>query len=328
MALVRATSVAVAKPAPTPVSKDVKYGAAMTFQQFIALSVYLKKFDTIKEVSATPYFSKLKPESDIDLESIKKWMVNGWNTERILCANTDIINIQENYFALQWSFPQAYYSSFMLTLAFMKANGQNTTSHAGIIKKFGDFSKQGKYPPFISFYQDGTEKNPTYHNIQKFPTKATIALDASCMKSCQTQICRFLSGTRIKKLKEKRNEKEVRKLFKKSCGKKNKDSLNQADWQQISDKIGVTTIMNLLYRKRIKSNYQDIDTYNYEELKADFIHNCLKRVVKELNLIHECYLYKTIGDANYIRIFQEYVKGKEIPFLEKRMEIINNNLYQ
>ena len=49
---------AAAVPAPTipTASKNIKYVAAMTFQQFIALSVYLKKFDTIKEVLATPYF--------------------------------------------------------------------------------------------------------------------------------------------------------------------------------------------------------------------------------------------------------------------------------
>ena len=119
---------AAAVPAPTipTASKNIKYVAAMTFQQFIALSVYLKKFDTIKEVLATPYFFRLKPATGFDLELVRKWMVNGRNTERILYANTDIINVQENYFALQWSFPQAYYSAFMLALAFMHGNGQHT----------------------------------------------------------------------------------------------------------------------------------------------------------------------------------------------------------
>jgi len=64
-------------------------------------------------------------------DEVRKWATNGWNTERILRLTADLLPSDQLENALQWAFPQAYYSVFALTLALYKTTGQTETSHAG-----------------------------------------------------------------------------------------------------------------------------------------------------------------------------------------------------
>lgn len=308
---------------------DVSKSAEMTFKQFLALTGYLKQFDCIEEVKKVKYFQKIKGHKNlISTEKAKIWIFNSWNTERILRVTSNMISIDENYFALQWSFPQAYYSIYCLTLAFLQLDGHNVDNHAKVALKFGEYIEQQKYPKHISFYQTGTKKNPLYVNITKYPSKNSLSFDYKNIESCQTQICQFLNGTREKLLDSKRNDKNIKSKFQTGKGnsKREKIHLNESEWEMVSKHIGITHILNLLYRKRIKSNYQNIDTFNYKDLKAKFIHNCLISITNHINLIHECYICKMIGDSNYIDLYNEFSKGKNIPFLDKRMEKITNNI--
>lgn len=309
-------------------SDNIQYGAEMTFKQFIALTNYLKFHDLIEETKSNSYFNRVTIGKNINPDDVKKWIFNGWNTERILRANDKYLEIGDNYFALQWSFPQAYYSVFMLTLAYMTLNGQNTTSHAGIMDKFSEYAVQGKYPKAISFHCKGTKKNPEFIHISKYPSTTTLELDHQSKESCETQICQFLNSTRKILLDEKRNDKNVAKTFitGKGKNKRQKTKLSENEWQIVADKIKETNILHLLYRKRIKSNYREIDSFTYENLKADYIHKSLIGIVKSLNFVHEMYIYKMIGSDKYLEFYQEYTKGRELDFLDRRIEKINNEI--
>jgi uncharacterized protein (UPF0332 family) len=309
-------------------SDKIQYGAEMTFKQFIALTNYLKFHDLIAETKSNYYFNKVTIAKNVNPDEVKKWIFNGWNTERILRANDKYLEIGDNYFALQWSFPQAYYSVFMLTLAYMTLNGQTTTSHAGIMDKFSEYAVQGKYPKTISFHCKGTKKNPEFVHIKKYPSSTTLELDHQSKESCETQICQFLNSTRQILLDEKRNDKNVAKSFTTGKGKnkKQKRNLSESEWQIVANKIKETNILHLLYRKRIKSNYREIDSFTYENLKADYIHKSLIGIVKNLNFVHEMYIYKMIGSDKYLEFYQEYTKGKELDFLDRRIEKINNEI--
>lgn len=303
---------------------EYQFEAEMTFKQFLALTNYFKFHDLVAETKNNFYFKRVSVAKNIDPNSVKKWIFNGWNTERMLRATDKYLKIEENYFALQWSFPQAYYSVYMLTLAYLTLNGQNTNTHTGIMDKFSEFASSGKYPKAISFHCKGTKKNPEFINIQKFPSNSTLSLDHESKESCETQICQFLNATRQILLEEKRNDKNVAILFTTGKGsrKKIKKSLSEEDWKVIANKVKETNILHLLYRKRIKSNYKDIDSFNTESIRADYIHKSLIGIVKNLNLVHEMYICKMIGQETFSRFYEEYTKGIEIPFLYKRNQKI------
>ncbi len=210
----------------------------------------------------------------------------------------------------------------------MTLNGQNTTSHVGIMDKFSEYAVQRKYPKTISFHCKGTKKNPEFVHIKKYPSTTTLELDHQSEESCETQICQFLNSTRQILLDEKRNDKNVAKSFTTGKGKnkKQKKNLLESEWQIVANKIKETNVLHLLYRKRIKSNYREIDSFTYADLKADYIHKSLIGIVKNLNFIHEMYIYKMIGSDKYLDFYQEYTKGKELDFLDRRIENINNEI--
>ena len=307
--------------------KKISFGAEMTLQQFLALDNYLKSYDTIKEVLNTKEFHNLKLEGGVDVIDIKKNIFNGWNTERILRANNELLNNKDNYFVLQWSFPQAYYSVYMFTLSYLYLIGLTNTapSHSGIMRKFGKLVKSDKYPKMISFYIEGSKKNLGFKNITKQYSMNSIEFNQNSIDSCQTKICQFLKATRQIDLVQRRNHYKTARVYKTKKGQR-KTNLNQREWEEISKQMGVTNILHLLYRKRIKSNYREIKSFMYEGIEASQIHKNLVGIVNELNLIHECYIYKLIGRNKFLDFYKEYSNMKKISFLDKRIEMIKNGI--
>jgi uncharacterized protein (UPF0332 family) len=305
-----------------------QYKAEMTFRQFVALTNYIKFHDLEDQIIKNSYFQKVSVAKNINPGIVKKWIFNGWNTERMLRATDEYVKIEDNSFALQWSFPQAYYSVFMLTLAYMTLNGQNTNTHSGIMDKFSEFATSGKYPQAISFCCKGTKKIPEYVNIKKHPSNSSLSFNHDSKESCETQICQFLNTTRQILLDEKRHDKNIASLFTtgKGANKKTKKRLSESDWTIIAGKIKETNLLHLLYRKRIKSNYRDIDTFNNEFIKATNIHKSLIDIVKNMNYIHEMYICKMIGIEMFDSFYKEYSRGNEINFLKTRKDFIFNSL--
>jgi uncharacterized protein (UPF0332 family) len=305
---------------------DLFFSAETNYKQFLAIASYFRHFDSLSLISELDYFNNtLRKSPTCQIIEIRKWLMNSWNTERILRANTDWLETDNNYFILQWSYPQAYYAAFASTLAFFKTVGHQTESHSGVIKKFGELVAENKYPKDISFCCHGTKTNISYLNINCTGSPASYELNIFDINSVQNKICQFLKTTRRLQLDEKRNDKNVKGRFKTKKGH-DKLVLKEKEWKQISDMVSFTSLLNLLYRKRIKANYQNVDTFNYEGLKTKEINKCLVNIINRINLIHETMIYKAIGFNDFTKIYQAFTKGKEVKYLDERFSNINNFL--
>jgi hypothetical protein len=193
--------------------------------------------------------------------------------------------------------------------------------------QFGNLVKYNWYPKSISFYSDGVKNNFTVKNISDDKNINSIDFDPNSIQSCERQINQFLKSTREIDLFVERDDKNVKKKYKNRKGE-NKKRLNEKEWGQISKSIGNTTILHLLYRKRIKSNYKNIDTFTSGENQSKKIHESLIEIVNKLNFIHECYIYKTIGSKKFMEFYDEFMRQGKIPFLEERIELIKNTLHK
>ncbi|GAB1441571.1 hypothetical protein MASR2M39_04050 [Ignavibacteriales bacterium] len=87
-------------------------------------------------------------------------------------------------------------------------------------------------------------------------------------------ISSFLKSTHNEKVDSKAEQKR------KDTGRK---KLKGNDWEEIARKSGKTTIISLLYRKRMKSNYWEIDTYLHPALDAVLLFQCVLTIVNGLN---------------------------------------------
>lgn len=199
-----------------------------------------------------------------------------------------------------------------------KSIGYTEMSHTAVLKKYATKMTENKLPESISLCCNGTYKNFQYHNIT-LPQNidSHMELDTKNSETIDHHICQFLRATRKLRLKEKAPKMN----FKTKTGKKRK-SLNQDNWKQVSNSIGPTSLMDFLYRKRIKGNYQDIETYNCPYFDGESVLMNLINVVDRLNLTNESYLAKAIGFQNYKNIAENHLGKVQNGLLQKRIVVI------
>jgi uncharacterized protein (UPF0332 family) len=297
-------------------NQELWFRAEMTHRQFASLSHKLVSADIENEIINLDFFAnKLEKAKHLNLDEIEKWLKNSWNTENVLIQNKSIIENTGQSFAMQWAFPQAYYSTFGSLLAHFKALGYTQESHTAVLKNFSSLVEQNKFPESICFYCTGGKKNYNYINIVKPNDVAPMDFDINSMKTIDNHICQFLKATREIKLDDKAPDLK----FKNGKGQRRK-KLSPAMWQQVSNALGHTTIMDLLYRKRIKANYQDIDTFSSTQFKGLEVLTNLSAVVSRLNLINETYIAKAIGLDNYEIMLSRHLKRVNNDTVRARFE--------
>jgi hypothetical protein len=276
---------------------DADYAAEMTNRQFAALRIRLDRTQLSRELTALLRRAPSRPAKNYREDEVRKWATNGWSTERILQLSAEWLPREQLGNALQWAFPQAYYSAFALILALYKTTGQTETTHTAVLRHFGNQVATGGYPACLAFSATGG-KTIAFDGTAKAPASSTIAFEPSDRDSVNTQIAQFLKGTREKELEERRNEKSFKKSFMTKSGKPKK-RLTVAEWSRVSAGLGRTSLLSLLYRKRIKSNFGDIDTFLNPNIDAAPLFNDLIHVVACLNFTHELMIAQAIGLPAY-----------------------------
>jgi len=296
---------------------ETDFAARMTSNQFSALGIKVKLENIITELKSLEYFNNLK-EKEFNEKIISTRLKNSWSTENVLRSIKDLYDDDQIIFTLQWAFPQAYYSVFMSFCAYLNMINTELDNHSKVIKKFGEFIEQGKYPDSISFYASGV-KPIDFHNISKSHALSSIHFDPFDEKSVDTQTCQFLKATREIDLNNKKTN--MKSAFK-TKRNKTKKSLSRLDWEKVSHSLGLTTVLSLLYRKRIKSNYDNIDTFVSPDIDPIGTFNSLIKVVNSLNFINESYISKLLNINKLKEIFNGCAL-KEKPFIQERLEIIS-----
>ena len=297
-------------------NQELWFRAEMTHRQFASLSHKLVSADIENEIINLDFFvNRLEKAKNINLDEVEKWLKNSWNTENVLIQNKSIIENTGQSFAMQWAFPQAYYSTFGSLLAHFKALGYTQESHTAALKNFSMLVEQKKFPESICFYCTGGKKNYEYVNIVKPDDVASMDFDTGNIKTIDNHICQFLKATREIKLDDKAPDLK----FKNGKGQRRK-KLSPAMWQQVSNALGHTTIMDLLYRKRIKANYQDIDTFSSTQFKGIEVLTNLSAVINRLNLVNETYIAKAIGFDNYEAMLNRHLKKVNNETVKTRFE--------
>lgn len=297
-------------------NQELWFRAEMTHRQFASLSHKLVSADIENEIINLDFFvNRLEKAKNLNLDEVEKWLKNSWNTENVLIQNKSIIENTGQSFAMQWAFPQAYYSTFGSLLAHFKAIGYTQESHTAVLKNFSSLVEQNKFPESICFYCTGGKKNYGYVNIVKPNDVASMDFDPGNTKTIDNHICQFLKATREIKLDDKASDLK----FKNGKGQRRK-KLSPAMWQQVSNALGHTTIMDLLYRKRIKANYQDIDTFSSTQFKGLEVLTNLSAVVSRLNLINETYIAKAVGLDNYEAMLNRHLKKVNNDTVKTRFE--------
>lgn len=277
---------------------------AQTVQrQLQALAYTLKSAQWDSEFSKNLFFAKrIKKSQGANIATVRKLMINGWNTEYLLSINQNIVDQSGRAFVLHWAFPQAYYSVFGTLLAHFHTLGYSQDSHQGALRRFAQLVTENKLPAPVSVHCHGSHKQLTFYGVQPCNKPDHNYLNLLDKESIEHQICQCLKSTRKLKLMEKKDDLKL-----KTKAGKEKKSLSEDDWIMVSEKLGPTTILDFLYRKRIKSNYGEIDSYISEDFAGGSqILICLRDIVYWLNFVNEVYTAKAIGWRAFESLYAQY----------------------
>lgn len=284
------------------------------FNHFFALQYHLLSDSERFNLRRVDYFNKLTLRNPtFDIDQCKKLLWNAWSTEHALRLALKLDNIEYYRFSLHWSFPQAYYSIYLAMTALQHSQGTDSDNHEKSIKVFGNSVKDGHYPAAISFYCQGLHEHFTFHGLplfNGFPQAFNGLPKIDSLDMAHVQIAKFLASTRKRNAEHKRErcEEAKDKRFMTKAGEFRK-AFKAEHWNMLYTTIPQTTLLNMLYRLRIKANYRDIESFLHADIDFKGFCEALVALVDYMNFVHEAYLMKVIGKAKYEAILTAFPIG-------------------
>ena len=187
--------------------------------------------------------SPIQANTTLNPSEVEANLKIAWNTEYLLSINhgdSELVRINN-----QWSPIQAYYAVYsgMEALSY-GIDGNHAGSHVKAMRKCSDFLVKLGFTPWDKAYTGPRGKSKTKHNPLNFPS--SLFLPHNLQRAGVDPLAMF-----AKCLKAEHSHR----IDDKWKGKK-KSGCYKYDYDP-----GYTTLLHFLYRLRIKSNYQEIDTF-------------------------------------------------------------------
>ncbi len=280
--------------------------AQVFLNYFFAINYHIQHSNDISLHNLT-FFREHQAELNTkDLEAVGKLLVTSWSTEYALRATAELGNEDYLRHALHWTFPQAYYTIFAGLQAFLYTLNIKT-SHAELIRReVGRLVVRNAYPRAVGYYAAGSYNDFSMHRLPLAGHKPSLHIPEKEIDA-QAQIGQFLRTTRKLQAQTIRNQVQNNSQSALRSPKTGKilDKWNKTHWQQITWRMGYTTLFDLLSRLRISASNKEIDRFVEADIDFKLFHESLLEIVSYLNGLHEGYVAKAIGLEKY----QELVAG-------------------
>lgn len=235
----------------------------------------------------------------LDNKILRRFLIIAWNTEYLSKSNIspeiEIIKISN-----QWRPIQAYYSIYSAGEAVSYVlDGTLVESHSKCIAKLNSFFvDRVRMRPWCFCYSGSTRKGVVSKNLPSDVTPVNNLSRRSAHADIIATCVRAEHRNRI-------DEFEPRKLSI-TQRKRGEKKLLKVDYNP-----GYTTLLNFLYRLRIKSNYKDAEIFisdSPDEYIKKFSEN-LASIVNATLLLFEIIIVRRWGKDNFIRLAESYLKS-------------------
>lgn len=294
------------------------------FNRFHAIAHHILADTNRYKLRPIQKFSQLKCENpEFNIEECRKLLWNCWSTEYAFRLSGLVDDPEFYRYALHWNFPQAYYSLYLSMTAYQYTQGVDSWEHEKSIKVFGNHVKDGHYPNSISFYATGLYKKTRVHELplaRKKLSEFEVLASIQSADDAQMAIKSFLKSTREQNAEHKRErlKRQNDKRFHTAKGTFTQ-RFTEDHWNILYRSIPVTSLMNIMYRLRIKANYRDIQTFmDAEGLNFKQFHESLATIVDYVNFVNEAYVCKAIGKEGYDSILNGFKAVEKQPLSKLR----------
>ncbi|WP_223846993.1 hypothetical protein [Hymenobacter montanus] len=296
--------------------------AQVFLNYFFAINYHIQENDDlVGGLHNLPFLRSHKAElNDTDVASLTKLLHTSWSTEYALRATAELGD--ENFLrnALHWTFPQAYHAILSGLQAFLYTTGVRSNNSQLIRREVGRLVVKNAYPRPVSFYAAGAYGDFSIHRLPLAGYKAGLHI-ASKEIDAQAQIGQFLRTTRKMKAQWTRAQVQANPNTAIRSQKTGRplDKWTAAHWQQITWRLGYTTIFDLLGRLRISQTSREIERYVEADIDFGLFHSSLLNIVSYLNGIHETYVAKALGLERYRQLVDELPAHLQAGFVQERL---------
>ncbi|GAB3832446.1 hypothetical protein [Hymenobacter jeollabukensis] len=296
--------------------------AQVFLNYFFALSYHIREADDATGgLQHLPFFRAHQAElTDADRAAVEKYLHSCWSTEYALRATADLGDDDYLRNALHWTFPQAYHAIMAGLQAFLHTAGVRSNNPSLIRREVGRLVVRNAYPRPVAFYAAGSYGDFSIHRLPLAGYKAGLQIAGKAIDA-QAQIGQFLRTTRKQKAVGVRQQVQANPTTAIRSQKTGQplEKWTAQHWQQITWRLGYTTIFDLLGRLRISQTSREIERYVEAEIDFRLFHQSLLDIVSYLNGIHETYVAKALGLEQYQAIVDNLPKHLQHGFVEDRL---------
>lgn len=295
--------------------------AQVFLNYFFAINYHIEHTD---DGSGLKHLSFLKSHhanlEATDTEALKNLLLSCWSTEYALRATAELGSEDYLRYALHWTFPQAYYSILAGLQAFLYTLGIKSNHPAIIMREAGRLVVKNAYPRAIGYYAAGSYDDFSIHRLPLASFKPSLQIAGKEIEA-QAQIGQFLKTTRRMHAKSIRQQVQANSATAIRSPRTGKvlEKWQPQHWQQLTWRLGYTTLFDLLSRLRISSTHREIERFVQAEIDFTLFHKSLLEIVSYLNVVHESYVAKAMGLEKYRALVTELPKHLQEGFVAMRL---------
>ncbi len=277
--------------------------AQVFLNHFHALAYHIKQQTAVGQqgLRHLPFFRDHHGAlTDEECAPIIRLLHQGWSTEYALRATAELGDEAYLRNALHWTFPQAYYAIFAVLEAFLHTRGIRSRNDAVVAREVGRLVVRGAYPRAVGYYAAGHYPDFSVHRLPLGAYQPGLTLAGKDIEA-QAQIGQFLRTTRKLKATAVRRQVQANPntAIRSARTGQPLDKWKPQHWQQITWRLGYTTIFDLLGRLRISATSREIERFVEADIDVQLFHQSLLTIVRYLNGLHETYIAQAMGLVRY-----------------------------
>jgi hypothetical protein len=190
-----------------------------------------------------------------------------------------------------------------------------------VMREAGRLVVKNAYPQAMSFYASGHYDDFRVNRLPLAHYKPGLQIAGKELEA-QSQIGQFLRTTRRMKAKAVRQQVQANAAtaIRSSRTGEVLQKFGPQHWQQLTWRMGYTTLFDLLARLRISNSHREIERFVQAEIDFKLFHESLLEIVSYLNGIHESYVAQAMGLQQYEAFVQELPAYLQASFVAARLQ--------
>jgi hypothetical protein len=314
-----------------PSEEEIEQGNRFrTYLNYIcSISAHLKHLTPksfLKTITSSDEFGRIKRHNS-DILEIEKLLRNAWLTEVKL--HIDGEDNEFTTYSNHWAPVQLYYSAYLSLRAYFTANAsQVPNEHTKNLKAINNdiLNKSSLFPfPFHTMCLCGGARADDSKFIN-MPQGVCINKISGLTKFDNVE---FYDSFALC-LKTTR-DKQIEKLCEDWRHRNKKKRVPALEKEKMVKNMGPTSLFNFLYRLRLRSNYEDADSFLFSQptiLESQDFNKSLRVICWYTQFMLETLIARYIGEKTFVGIVQKFEKFEKYGFSKKTVGNRSKLIYE